>query len=436
MSLPAGIAEQAPLQEILGFLNFSSGANDPAFLKNVNELWCAMEAGGVPEAERCTVAKKLLEQKLAELAGKSAAFENAEQVSSVLRLVFDEVLPAYRRHHRDLLFHQSDVDLWQPFFVGRVAETVLAVGGPWNEKERIVAETLSRLNDFLGYRPVPVLETRKHEPYAHERVRPIPLYVAGVGVATGKYQELIEQTLAILRGMDTDLLESAWFEMDALEELALDPRAYDFNHPVNRRPNYHFGTWDQHLIDNKGRYRRFVVQQCTLDAVLARIQQVPDVPREQLLFEAGAVLAGTILMASGTTGSGPESHDSTVSLATLLPVIAKYRDEFYQQLFGQTQGEHRARLEAESAARRQPFAGCAAAFKYGIGAVAGVATTTRAVGADFFAAGILGSGTAAITDCAGGLGADGLPDAMPVNGWAAVGRSRKIAGSICRFATD
>ncbi len=64
-----------------------------------------METGGVPEAERCTVAKKLLEQKLTELAGKSAAFENAEQVSSVLRLVFDEVLPAYRRHHRDLLFH-------------------------------------------------------------------------------------------------------------------------------------------------------------------------------------------------------------------------------------------------------------------------------------------------------------------------------------------
>ncbi len=62
--------------------------------------------------------------------------------------------------------------------------------------------------------------------------------------------------------------------LDALDELAFDPRAYDFNHPVNRRPNYHFGTWDQHLIDNKGRYRRFVIQQCTFDAVLARIEQV------------------------------------------------------------------------------------------------------------------------------------------------------------------
>ncbi len=212
MSLPVGIADQAPLQEILGYLNFSSGASDPAFLKNVNELWRAMEAGDVPEAERCTAAKKLLEQKLAELAGKSAAFENAEQVRSVLRLVFGEVLPAYRRHHRDLLFHQSDADLWRPFFVGRVAETVLAAGGPWNETERIVAETLARLNDFIGYRPVPVLETRKHEPYAHERVRPIPLYIAGAGAAMEKYHELIEQTLAILRGTDPNLLESAWFE--------------------------------------------------------------------------------------------------------------------------------------------------------------------------------------------------------------------------------
>jgi hypothetical protein len=75
-----------------------------------------------------------------------------------------------------------------------------------------------------------------------------------------------------------------------------------------------------------------------------------------LLFEAGAVLAGTILMASGTTGGGPETHDSSVTLATLLPHIARYRDEFYQQLLAKTKGEHRRRLEAEAAAMRQPFA--------------------------------------------------------------------------------
>jgi hypothetical protein len=357
MSLPVGIAEKAPLEEILGYLNFSSGTSDSVFLGHLNEQWKAMESGGVPQAEFCAIARQLLAGKLAELTGSSATFQNTEQAENVLRLIFVEVLPAYRRHHRDLLFHQSDADLWQPFFIGRVAETVLAAGGPWNETERIVANVLGRLNDFIGYRPVPVLETRKHEPYRHERVRPVPLYIAGAGVSMGKYHDLIEQTLAILQNTNPEVLEAAWFDPGALDELALDPRAYDFNHPVNRRPNYHFGTWDQHLIDNKGRYRRFVIQQCTLDAVLARYGQSKDAPQEQLLFEAGAVLAGTILMASGTTGSGPETHDSTVSLATLLPKIARYRDEFYQELFTQTEGEHRQRLETEAASRRQPFAG-------------------------------------------------------------------------------
>ena len=42
------------------------------------------------------------------------------------------------------------------------------------------------------------------------------------------------------------------FFPDAMSELAFDPRAYDFDHPANKRPNYHFGEWDPHCIDNKG----------------------------------------------------------------------------------------------------------------------------------------------------------------------------------------
>ena len=357
MLSPVGDAERATLQEILGYLNFSSGASDPAFLGRLNELWRLMEGRGVRREDFSAVGERWLNDRLKELTGESSAFKDSEQAQQAVRLIFDEVLPAYRRHHHDLLFHQADADLWQPFFIGRVAEAVLTTGAPWDESERIVGAVLRQINDFIGYRPVPVLERHKHEPYAHERVRPVPLYIAGAGVSVGKYQELVEQTLAILRNTNPDLLAAAWFDPKLLDELAMDPRAYDFNHPVNRRPNYHFGTWDQQLIDNKGNYRRFIVQQCTLDAVLARVKQLHDVPADQVLFEAGAVLAGTILMASGTTGSGPETHDSTVSLATLLPKIAKYRDEFYQELFSQASKEHRERLEAEAATRRQPFAG-------------------------------------------------------------------------------
>ena len=55
--------------------------------------------------------------------------------------------------------------------------------------------------------------------------------------------------------------------MHLLDELAVDVRAYDHGHPVNRRPNYVFGEWDPHHIDNKGRYSRYVIRKLTLDAI-------------------------------------------------------------------------------------------------------------------------------------------------------------------------
>lgn len=69
------------------------------------------------------------------------------------------------------------------------------------------------------------------------------------------------------------------------------------------------------------------------------------------------MLAGTILMGVGVTGSGPGSHDSSVSLATLLPRIARYRDAFYEQLLPHLPEEHAARLREEKALTRQPFGG-------------------------------------------------------------------------------
>src|SRR5207302_11385330 len=98
-----------------------------------------------------------------------------------------EVLPAYRRHHADLLGHLRDAELWQAFFPARVLEAVLRQRGPWAERERIVAGTLQTLNDFVGHRPIATLESRPDgEPYGHERVRPIPLYPRGPGAACGR----------------------------------------------------------------------------------------------------------------------------------------------------------------------------------------------------------------------------------------------------------
>ncbi len=354
---PLGEAAKKDLADIVGYLNFSSGVPDARFLGGLNRLFEALD-----EARSDTALWKRAEAAILaaidELQGGSEAFENLDQARNVARLVFLQALPAYRRHHRDLLMHASDEALFQPFFIGRVCEALLAEGGPWNETERILDGTLKRLNDFVGHRPVAVLRNgRKLQPYPHERIRPIPLYIDQVGVAHGPYHGLITKALEILGNTDPGLLQQAWFDRRQLEELSLDPRAFDFDHPVHRRPNYHFGTWDPHVIDNRGYYRRFVLQQVTVDALLARVNETRGLSRKELLFEAAAVLAGTMLMGSGVSGDRPEAHDSSTSLATLLPHIAAYRDEFYDQLMSRLKPAHGKRLREEARKLRQPFAG-------------------------------------------------------------------------------
>src|SRR3954464_13243062 len=170
MPLPIQAVDPAGLQEILGYLNFSSGTSDPSFLRRLNQLWAEIESSGVPSQESWQIAKEMLAARLAELSTTSPAFRDTEQASAALRLLFDEFLPAYRQHHRDLLFHQTPATLWRPFFIGRAAEAILSEGSPWDEDTRIFPSAITRLNDYLGHRPVAVLERHRPEPYVHERV--------------------------------------------------------------------------------------------------------------------------------------------------------------------------------------------------------------------------------------------------------------------------
>ena len=355
-------ADLALLDDVVGYLNFSSGASDPKFLGNLNELFRSLEGRGIPRDEVIAALGQWLRTAVDRLEQGGGAFANTAQARAVIQLVTDDLLAAYCRFHRDLLHHQPPGDLWRPFFIGRACEAVLAQGPPWNESERITEQSLAILNDYVGYRPTAVLTSgARCEPYAHEHVRPIPLYIRGAGVATGRYEQIVARALEILRGADPDILARAWFDLDRLEEVALDPRAYDFDHPVNRRPNYHFGQWDPHQISSSGYYSRFVMQQMTLDALLTRCDCRQGAGGQEAaadrLEEAAAVLAGTILMASGTSGDGPSRHDSSVTLSTLLPHIAAYRDDFYLQLLTKAEGSRGDRLREEAQRARQPFGG-------------------------------------------------------------------------------
>jgi len=348
----------AAAQEVLGYLNFSSGTSDPRFLANVNCVFARAAADAPKGVPAWRALENTLRAVLRAVEGRSDAFRRVEQAEAVLSLTFDAVLPAYRAFHRDLLFHQTDEALFQPFFLGRVFEAVLRQGGPWNETDRIVRNAIANLNDYIGYRPVAVLHTeQKIQPYEHEWVRPIPLWIRGAGTAAGPYAELVEAALAILDATDPALLREAMFSMEQLDELAFDPRAYDFDHPVNKRPNYLFGEWDMHALDNAGRCRRFVLRQAALDAMLERLRG-PKIPsRREAVWEEAAVLAGTMLMGSGVSGNRPDAHDSTTTLATLVQKIAAYRDAFYEALLTKVSGPRAKRLQAEAKRLRQPFGG-------------------------------------------------------------------------------
>ncbi len=262
----------ASLQGLLGYLNFAGGKTDARFQKQVNDLYGLVADRGAEEPWKAL--HELLRSELESLKSSgTGAFRDVKQAKAVLQ------------HHPDLLFHLNDYELFQPLFLVRVFEAVLLQGQPWNDERRIVAGALRQLNDYVGHRPIAILETRpKGEPYNHERVRPIPLFIRAAGVAWGRYHDLVSKAVDILLATEPGLLTEAYLDPELLDELAMDPRAYDHGHPVNRRPNYVFGEWDPHHLDTQSRYRRYVARKLALDALLDRVERADEGDRADLLF--------------------------------------------------------------------------------------------------------------------------------------------------------
>ncbi len=345
---------QQLVRDCLGYLNLSGGTFDPTFYANLNALFAHFDK----RKSELTVSR--LHQCLLEgctaFAGDGRAFADLSQARAAIELVFNHLLPAYREFHADLLSHLSDGQLFRPFFIARAFEHALRQGPPWTDRERIVAGALHGLNDYVGYRPVAVLhDDRKMEPYAHEWVCPMPLYVKGAGVEHGPYAPLVERALAILSETPADILFQAFFDVELLDELSVDPRAYDFQHPNHKRANYLYGQWDLSHLDLSGRSRRFVVHDVLIETLLNWVTSQRKQKREELLFEAAAVLAGTMLMGSGVSGNRPDAHDSTVTATTILQRIADYRDAFYERLLERVPGDHGERLRREAIEHQQPF---------------------------------------------------------------------------------
>src|SRR4051794_6855943 len=99
-------ALSALLEEVVGYLNFSSGASDPKFLRAISTVFAAVELNCRDGQQPASVVCEWLERRMNELSANSSAFGNVTQSRSVIRLLHDHLMPAYRVFHRDLLWHQ------------------------------------------------------------------------------------------------------------------------------------------------------------------------------------------------------------------------------------------------------------------------------------------------------------------------------------------
>jgi len=355
--MPVDTSESNPQnvsRELLGYLNFSDGTPGTSFQAALDGLFGGSNAPTNPQN-----LKHLLLVSLNELQASNApGFKDIAQATNAVSMAIDQILPAYRQHHSSLLFHLQSGDFFSPFFVARIFEATLRSASlhGWNNTDQLIPSALELLNQFVGYRPVAVLENeRLAEVYDHERFCPVPLYLQGVGVATGPWKPLLESTLAFLRLLPEEMTEPAHFNLNRMQELCLDVRAHDHLHPVNKRTNYMFGEWDPADIDTKGYYRRFTIRSIILESLLEWLHTDNGTSPEERLFDSSAVLAGTILMASAISGSGPQTYDSAVSLTSLLPTVARQRDAFYQTLLKMSEGDRRKRLERLAKESKQPF---------------------------------------------------------------------------------
>ena len=341
--------------EILGYLNFSSGSVDVKLLRAWNELFVSFAAKGSEEIWQDVL--NALRSELTFLERENSAFQNSKRCVKLLDVMVG-TLEEYRLFHVDTLFNIKNALIYNSFFMAKLSCIVAKIDDD-NYGELDAKTVVERLNDYIGYRPIPVLEgEEKHEPNLHEWIAPVPLYYEGAGVAQGIYQDVVEHALQIIRDTDEDILFSASFDPEKLRELAIDPRPYDFDHPVHLRVNYAFGTWDDRSVDDDGYFRRFVVPRSNLDSIMTRVWAEQDETlRREYAYEAGAVLAGTMLMASGVCGGRVQAYDSTVTLHELANRVSEYRDKFYESLIKKVPEPLKARLGAEATRLFQPFAG-------------------------------------------------------------------------------
>ena len=107
-SLPASDASSDSLQQLAGYLNFSSGTSDPSILAAWNHVYAeATQGDPLSGPPPWLVVKDWMTETLETLHADQPAFRDISQANRVVHLLWTELLPAYADFHRDLMFHQE-----------------------------------------------------------------------------------------------------------------------------------------------------------------------------------------------------------------------------------------------------------------------------------------------------------------------------------------
>ena len=173
--------EKNAFEQVLGYINFSSGSHDATFYSNLRTVNEAVKQDG--DLLYVSMQSAMLSA-LDELNGSSGVLSSSNQARTAVELVFAHVIPSFLTFHQQVLNAHDVNETINTFFIGRVFDVVLKLQDEW-ENPVVVDQAIHYLNDFVGYRPIATLETHRHEPYPHEKIRPVPLYIANAGVCSG-----------------------------------------------------------------------------------------------------------------------------------------------------------------------------------------------------------------------------------------------------------
>ncbi len=123
----AQLEQAVSASALLGYLNFSDGRPDPRWQKQFNDAYAFLAEHGEPAPWQALF--DWLSASLRTLhEGGSAAFRDVTQAENILALAA-RTLPAYRRHHADLLAHLDDRNVFGPFFL-RASSRPSSPSGP------------------------------------------------------------------------------------------------------------------------------------------------------------------------------------------------------------------------------------------------------------------------------------------------------------------